>query len=434
MEDAILKAARQRAAAAEVYSERGTATFVRFVANRCEVVESREFQGAGLRVVHDGRVGFASATALDQPEELADAALEAADFGPTASFEFPPAVPLPRTRLFNDRVALEPAEMVVALGDRVVEQCRQAVPSVEIGLTLSKNVTLRRVLNSRGFDAAYERASFSLAMEGLLTVQARPLWLYDFVNMSENCRCDVNALAQRLHERAKWCQRLVGLRAGTYPCIFAEFAAWDVLQPLLPAVNGRNLMSRDSPLVGREEERVFDPKLTVLDDGLRDFAFESAPFDSEGVPRRRTAVIENGVFRSFLCDLQTAAATGRESTGSACRDRPELPRPGWSNLVVTPGRMELKRALAGIREGLLIYSLLGAGGPSSLHGDFACSVALGFKVENGEVAGCVKDAVVSGNIFELGRAVAGIGDTAFDLGDAAIPFLFFPAVTVTVKS
>ena len=433
MEEAILTAARRRTTAAEVYSERGTVTLVKFIANRCDSVETRDSQGFGLRVIHNDRIGYASATNPERPEELAEAAIETSDYGPRATFSFPGIQQLLRPRIFNDRVALEPTEMTVALGDRIVEQCQQAVPDLNIELTFRKVVMQRRLLNSNGADAAYERTLFSLAFAGMTIAESRSVWLYDFVNMSEGGRCDVATLVNRVKERAGWSRRRAVLRAGTYPCVFAEFAAQDLLQSLVPAVLGRNLVTRDSPLADKEQEEVLDEKLTLLDDGLRDFAFESAPFDGEGVLRRKTAIFERGVLRSFLLDLQTAAALGRQSTGSACRAYHELPRPGPSNLVVVPGSTTLQQALAGIREGLLIYSTLGAG-RSSLSGDFSFGVAPGFKVENGEITGRVKDAMVAGNILGIGRAIAGVGDTAFDLGDASIPFLFFPAIPVAVKS
>ena len=145
------------------------------------------------------------------------------------------------------------------------------------------------------------------------------IWFYDFVNLSRDGHVDAVGLVRRIADLAKLAQRTAKVESKTYPCIFTHAATLDLLTALLPAVSGKSLEKNISPLIGKEGEPVLGSHVTIWDDGLREFGSASAPFDGEGMPRRRTPVFEQGVFRNFLFDLKTAAATNRKPTASASR-------------------------------------------------------------------------------------------------------------------
>src|SRR5271157_3844206 len=105
MEEKILKAALLRAEGAEVYSEQSTVTSLTFQAGRSHGVETKSVTGYGLRVIHNNRIGFSSATSADQPEDLVAAAVETSDFGEQARFELPEARKLPDVKVYNNRLA-----------------------------------------------------------------------------------------------------------------------------------------------------------------------------------------------------------------------------------------------------------------------------------------------------------------------------------------
>jgi PmbA protein len=206
-----------------------------------------------------------------------------------------------------------------------------------------------------------------------------------------------------------------------------------LLLPLAAAANGAEFHKGTSPLAGREDQPMLDRRLTVADNGLRDWGSASAPVDDEGVPRRRNVLFDKGEFRGFLFDLVTAAACGRTSTGSAARDYSRQPRPDTSNIEVEAGADTLDRVIGGIKEGLVVYGLLGGGQSNVLAGDVAVSVAAGYKIENGRLVGLVKDAMIAGNVYEMLREVSAVGDTVQDYGALFTPFIALPAVKVAVK-
>jgi len=430
MEDRILDAALNVASAAEVYSESVIAMTVAFEANRCHAIENKITRGLGLRVIWNGKIGFSSTTNPERIGELVEAAVTTARFGQPAGFELPPDQVLPQPLIARSRISLLPAERMKLVGDHVIELCQEKIPDMKVDLFFQRVFSSVRLVNSNGFEATYEKANYSLDFTGLRIIDSSLVWISDFLNLSKDGVLDAEALVKRVADQSRQAQRAAKLTTKSYPCIFTYAAPLALLSAIAEGVNGKNLEKGISPLIGKETAKLLDEKLTIWDDGLKPFSFGSAPFDGEGIPRQKTPLFERGVFRNFLLDLKTAAATQRKSTGSGGRSYASVPAPALSNIVVRPGVMNLERAISGMGEGLVIYSTVGAGQSNLLAGDFSLGMGLGFKVEKGEIVGRVKNAMVAGNIYEIGRELVGIGDTPHDFGDASVPFLYFPGLNV----
>jgi PmbA protein len=206
-----------------------------------------------------------------------------------------------------------------------------------------------------------------------------------------------------------------------------------LLYPIEVGVNGKQLEKGTSPLIGKTGQQLLDEKITFADNGLRDFGLASGPFDAEGVPRRRTALFDRGVFTGFLFDLATAGACRAETTGSAGRDFSAQPQPGTSNIELAAGTARLEDTIKDVREGLLVYDCIGGGQSNLLAGDVALNVSSGYRIENGAVTGRVKDAMIAGNVYEMLRNVTAVGDTERDLGTYFVPFVMFSGLKVAAR-
>ena len=157
-------------------------------------------------------------------------------------------------------------------------------------------------------------------------------------------------------------------------------------------------------------EQVFDEKLSIYDDGTIDHAVGSSPTDDEGIPLRRTSLVENGCVRTFIYDLQTAGLAGAEPTGNGERSPNSLPSPGYHNAIVEPGDGgSMDDLIGGIDEGILVEYTMGASMGNLFSGDFSGNVHLGYKIENGKLAGRVKDTMVAGNTYAALKNIAAIG-------------------------
>jgi PmbA protein len=206
-----------------------------------------------------------------------------------------------------------------------------------------------------------------------------------------------------------------------------------LISPFIAAFNGKTVFEGASPVGHRSGEKVFDASFSLYDDPTLPFRPSSRPFDDEGVPSQRTPLVEFGVVKSFLYDLQTAGLAGRTSTGSAARGR-GLPSPSPSAFVISPGKTTFEEMVVNIKEGLVVEELMGAEQGNVLGGDFSGNVLLGYKVENGKIVGRVKNTMVSGNIYQLLNKVAAIGSDSRWVGSfLSTPSLFFPSVSVASK-
>ena len=144
---------------------------------------------------------------------------------------------------------------------------------------------------------------------------------------------------------------------------------------------------------GRLGERILSEAFTVVDRPHVDYSPGAAEMDGDGVPTREIAIIEEGVLKSFLYDLDTAGLAGVAPTGNGgCRAH-------YADLA--GGERESKEMIAGMEDGVYIKDLLGFGQSNVMNGDFASNVSLGFAVKNGEIVGRVKNTMIAGNVYEL---------------------------------
>jgi PmbA protein len=163
--------------------------------------------------------------------------------------------------------------------------------------------------------------------------------------------------------------------------------------------SGKTVLQGASPLVGKLGEKMLDRRFSLWDEPYLPYVPGSRMCDDEGVPSRRMPLIDKGVISNFLYDLQTAAQAGEESTGNAHRGISSLPSPGTSVIVIGEGDVSYQDMIGGVKDGLIVESLLGAGQSNILGGDFNANVLLGYRVEGGSVTGRVKNTVISGNVY-----------------------------------
>jgi PmbA protein len=433
MEEAIIGQLKKKGLRGDTFGVESEITSVKFVANTSHGIETKLGKGLGLRIVKDGRIGFSSTTNYDKRDELVDTAIATSRFGDEARFELPQPTDFPRPKTSDPRVQNLTTETMVETGEEIIDRFLEKEPEAKFDVQLTKSTGRVRLYNTEGNDARYENAGYYVGVEGLLIIDSSLVWVYDYVNLSSGAPLAIDDLIQRNSELLRQARRKAHLESKNYPALLMPLAAIDFLQALMPGVNGKLFQKGISPLIGKENQPILDSKLTIYDDGLRDFGEGSAPFDGDGLPQRRTPVIENGVFRNFLFDLQTGGSVGRPSTGNGQRSYGSLPSPGFNNLVVQPGKSQFKDALAGLGEGVVVYSAVGGGQSNLLAGDFSLNVSLGYKIENGAVTGRIKDVMVAGNFYDAGKELEDVGAVTTDLGNFYLPFFWFKSLSFAAK-
>ncbi len=429
----VLDLARARFDGAEVYEESGETVNVRFENNNLKQVQTRQHRGVGLRVIHRGRIGFASTTDLRRPEKLVEMAAASAEFGDEARFELPPApADLPSVELRDEAMQDVTAEAMAQMGREALALSRQASDEYLFSSSISRSLNRQRILNTAGLDLAYPSTSMSAWTEvqevrddGLLDIYEQKSWGRPFESITD--------LAEETLRKMRLASTVVRARLVAMPMIFLPKALGNLFQPLEVALSGKHVHKGSSVLRGRIDEQVLDQRLTVTDDPTVPFAPASCPADDEGVPARRQHLFEAGVLRTYLADLQTAGLLGIEPTGHGFRSYSSRPSPSTTNTVVTAGDIPLERMIAGLERGFIVDQTLGSGQSNTLAGEFSVNVSLGFLVEDGEIAGRVKDCMVAGSVYEVFKRVEAIGSEQQWVGSTCAPPIMVGGLKLAVQ-
>ena len=425
----ILTRAKELVDEAEVFTVSSENTPIHFETNRLKHAQTHQSTSVSVRVIKNGRIGYATGTRPDDVARLVRAAAETAEFGAAARFEFPAQGRYPTVTITDPQTDAVPLDRMVQLGEGMIAKLRAHTPELTCHAGIGKGASTLRVMNTRGADATYRRTYFSVSVSGELIRGTDML----FVGEGESSCSPIlegDRLAAMVIRQLEWARALATITTGSLPVIFTPSGvASAIASPLMAAFNAKTVLEGASPIGKKLGETVFDRGLTLYDDPTLAFRPTSRPFDDEGVPSQRTPLIEDGVVKSFLYDLQTAAQAGRSSTGNASRGR-GLPAPSPSAFVITPGAVSFEQMLADINNGLVVEDLMGAEQGNVLGGDFSGNVLLGYKVENGRITGRVKNTMVSGNIYQLFKQAVAIGNDAWWVGGLSTPSLFFPNVSV----
>ncbi|MGQ9678461.1 MAG: TldD/PmbA family protein [bacterium] len=432
MRDRLLELAAQRAEQAEVFSIETDQSEVEFRQGKLYAQGTKLAKGWGVRVIKEGRVGFASSSDPQRMEDVVEAAGASAAYGKAARFDFPGPMEPAAVNTFENKVMLVSAARMAEWGRDLIDALASRTAELKLDVSLSRVYKEIGVSNSQGLDVSFERTELQVMVSGIL-VDDGIYWFNDYVNLSDAKPFPLDTVVTRMERFVRMAKRRARLKTGDYPVIVTPLALGELLLPLKVAVDGKQREKGTSPLMGKEGQQVLSEKITLIDNRLHPFGLASAPIDDEGMPARKNVLFDRGVFKGFLFDLATAAACNTVSTASAVRNYQIPPYPGIGNLELAPGNAELDDVMREIDEGLLVYGFIGGGMSNILAGEVTLNVSCGFKIEKGAIAGRVKDLSIAGNVYEMFQKVQAVGRTQRDLGDAFLPFVSFSALKVAAK-
>jgi len=397
----LLRVASRRFDHAETYRVESSSEPVSFEANRLKEVSRRDVSGVALRVVDGGRVGFSSTTDPAAEGTLVDRVADVAPLGADARFGFPEKTPFPDVETYDPAVEQVSFEEMAETGQKLIDRIREDWPDLVCEARVDKHIGSLEVANSNGGGGQYRSTSYGVGVGGMLVRGTDMLFVWDGFS-SARVHDVSDRLVSTVLEQLENSRTTAAAPSGEVPVVFTPrgFVA-TLLGPLLEGFDGKNVANDASPLVRRQGERVVDTGVSISDDPTLPFASGSRPCDDEGVPSRRVPLLERGVVTEFLLDLQTAGRLGRHSTGSGHRGLGSLPAPGTSVIDVAGGDAPYADLFAGIKRGLVVEQLLGAGQGNELGGDFKANVLLGYRIEDGRIVGRVKDTVISGNVYDV---------------------------------
>jgi PmbA protein len=430
----ILAELEPKADQVEVVEIQRESTQIGFESNRLKSSQVEETKGIAVRIVKEGRLGFAASSDVSAVEKLMTNALESAAYGDEVPIAFPAPQESPQVVTFDPTVAELPIPRLVEIGEEIVDLILGIEPEARVNVDLVRGIDHITIRNQAGVDVSFDRSPLSLSFEISRVKGDDVLLMFDTMGTTV-WEDDYMAFARRLGEKLKQAQQSTTLASGRMPVLFAPTGALVLGLPVMYGLDGKNVYTGVSPLQGKVGTKLFDEKLSIVDDATLDGRFGSAPYDDEGVAHRKNTLVREGVLGGFLYDLKTAAQAGADSTGNGERSLFSPPSPSPTNLIFEAGDTPLADMLADIEHGLLVENVLGLGQGNVISGAFSNSVSLAFKIEQGEIVGRVKDVSIAGNVYDLLPQIAAISrESEWVYQSLRMPYILLPEMNVVAKT
>lgn len=366
-----------------------------FVGKRSASSSSSDLSSRALDALAERCVAMAREAPEDPFSGLADAALLMRDV-------------LPDLALYDQR-HVTPAELRALA--TAAEDAARAVNGVtnSEGGSASQSKSTFALATSHDFARGYAGSSFSLSASVLAGSGSG--MQRDYAYHSVRSFADLDApevVGRRAGEQAVARLNPVKLASGPMPVVFDPRAGSSLLGHLAGAIAGAAIARKTSFLIDRLGEMVFADGVTIIDDPRQIGGLRSRPFDGEGLPTRRTTIIDRGRLPGWMVDSASGRQLGLAPTGHAARGGGGSPGTSVTNLYMEPGELTADALMAGIDLGVYITELIGMG-VNGLTGDYSRG-ASGFVIRDGKLAEPVAEITIAGNLKDMFAALTPAND------------------------
>lgn len=398
--ESIIQKAMETADGAQAFMVTQETSAVDFENDRLKSAVSSQRTSLHVKVIKDGKVGTSSTTDPADVEGVVSRALEAAEFGSPARFELPEPGELNPVKIFDpELIPLQKPEMI-GMGQQMMDMIKAYNPEILAGAGVNRTITKVEFANSKGAVYSETHTGFDVGAGGQWTRGTDILFAGHSVGQKKR-ELDTEDVAARAIEYFRMAEKIVPVESKPMPVIFTPVGFIAVLLSLGLALDGKNVFLGASPLRDKLGQQIAHPSFTLIDDPTVEYGPNTSAFDNEGVVRKVTPLVENGILRNFIYDVDTAGRAGEHPTGHGSNR-------SLTNLVMSPGDKSFGEMVGSIQEGLMVHEFLGLGQGNPINGEFSVNVFLGYKIENGKVAGRVKDVMLAGNAYAALKDITAI--------------------------
>jgi PmbA protein len=400
----------------DAYVGRSTDTSVRVYEGAIENLESSQSSGFGIRIVVDGRTGFAYAGSLDPSvidEVLAEARdnVQFASHDPHGGVAEPDGVEPITLDLWRPELADAPMERKIELAKELERLTLAGDSRVRVETSdYNDGLSESAIATTTGVRAHARQSGVSISVGTLADDRGETQNGFGFSVGRTLDELDVALAASDGVMRAT---RLLGATkptSGRFTVVFDPFVTAQLLGIISSTMNGESVAKGRSMFADRLGEQVGSPLLTLIDDPTDPLAFTATARDGEGLATRRNVLISQGRLEKFVYSTYAGRLAGVASTGSAVRGGyAGTPGTGCRALSLVPGEIGPEQLLASIDNGILIQEVSGMhSGVNSISGDFSTGAA-GVRIRNGELAEPVKEFTIASTLQRMLNDVGGVG-------------------------
>lgn len=289
---------------------------------------------------------------------------------------------------------------------------------ISVSSYYSDNISNGVMVTSNGFRGDSGNTGVSLTAEvSMKSETGRPnaYWYENSLFFDRLKKTDIGAKAldrviNKLNPRK--------IESGKYTVIIENRVAGNIASPIYSSLLGSNIYNKQSFLIGKENQAITSPILTVIDDPFIKSGAGSRLFDDEGLAAIKRPIIENGVLRNYYIDDYYGKKLGMKPTSGSS-----------SNIVFSSGNRTLDELIASLKKGVLITGFIG-GNSNGSTGDFSFGIE-GFLILNGEIVHPVNEMNITGNMNSFWFNLAELGNDNLENESLRIPSLLFENVDLS---
>jgi len=438
-QDIVRRAMSGGATAAECVIREGDefSTLVRL--GQVETLKESGSRSIGVRIFHGKRAASTHSSDFSRAglDRMLSSALELAKITSEDPFG---GIPEPSQLgslsgdldLYSPDVYSLPGEERIAYARRAEKAALDADPRIKNseGGSFDAATGHKILANSHGFLGEYRRSYCSVAAVPIAQDENGAMQRDYWYSVARN----LNRLESPEHVGKVAAQRALRrlgarkVKTQHVPVIFDPLVATSILEHIFEGVNGDSVYRGASFLAGKLGQKIAAPGVTVIDDGTMVGGFGTSPFDGEGIPTRRTLVIDNGVLSSYLLNTYTAKKLGLRTTANASRGLAGTPGIGPGNYFLQPGPRAPQQLIADVKEGLYVTEFLGMG-VNLVTGDYSRG-ASGLWISGGELTYPVEEITVAGNLKDMFLNISEIANDLEFRGAVAAPTIRIDGLTV----
>ncbi len=398
------------------------------------LIRSNE-SGVGLRVLMDNAMGFAYGS--EATEELIDSAITSARYQFKDEHNRLPGSQDGYSSLdtFDEAVSNLSAEDCIAGAVALEKSARDSDSRIHQvrKASYSRTVSTVRIVNSHGIDASsrFSFVSSSIMVMAKQDDDTQSGYEFDFSHFLQNI--DVARVGREAAKRATDMLMARKIQTMKLPVLFDNMTTAQILEFISDAFVGENVIKGKSYLKDKLGKKCFSGSVTLIDDPLDFHAADACPFDGEGVRSRKTPLVEKGTVASFVYDSYWGSVAGKSSTGNSLRGGyRSTPSAGIRHLCMEPGLKDVYQEIKGIKQLLKITDIMGMHTANPITGEFSVGVS-GMIMEGDKAAYPIREAAISGNLYELFSRVAAVGSDMREFGHVMCPSVLIESIDISAQ-
>jgi PmbA protein len=398
-----------------------------FIGQRTASTSSSDFSTESIARLVDGAITLAKITSEDPFAGLA----EAHEYGKLEG---------DLHLYFDDVNEMPPAERIeIARRTEAAAMAYDTRIQNSGGGDFDASTSHKILMNSRGFVGEYRSSYCGFSASPIAQDEKGGMQRNYWFSNARTTKTleDPEEIGQKAAQRTL--QRLGARQVKTQkaPVVFSPEIARSIIGNIFEAANGDSIYRNASFFSGMLGEQVAGENITVVDDGTMVFrdedgnaigGFGTRPFDGEGLPTRRTVLVEHGVLKNYVMNTYTARKLGMQSTGNASRGLAGNPGIGAGNFFLEAGTMTPEEIVRDVKNGLYVTETMGFG-VNMVTGDYSQG-ASGMWIEDGEIAYPVEEITIAGNLKDMYKNIIAIGNDLVFRGASAAPTIRVEGMTI----